>query len=160
LLESIKEEEAKQKAKREVDRKRAQTENAIGGKQSHNLDTEDLRKQLGGEGWEIDHEQLEFTQLIGKGTSGSVFAGLFGTQPVAIKVLSTSNIEQELVEFKKEFKILLKLNSEYMIKFYGAVVEKYLMMVMELCERGSLYDVLLKVTVYSLVYNCVLILFF
>jgi len=65
-------------------------------------------------------------------------------QQVAIKVLSTTNIEQELVEFKKEFQILRKINSQYMIKFYGAVVEKYLMMVMELCERGSLYDVLLK----------------
>lgn len=60
-------------------------------------------------------------------------------------MLTTSNIEQELVEFQKEFQILRNLNSEYMIKFYGAVVEKYLMMVMELCERGSLYDVLVKV---------------
>jgi len=31
-----------------------------------------------------------------------------------------------------------------MITFFGAVVEDYLMMVMELCERGSLYDVLTK----------------
>jgi serine/threonine protein kinase len=144
----VKEEEARQKAKREVERKRIQTENAIQGKQEHNLNTEKLRIELGGDGWEINQDQLEFTELIGKGTSGSVFAGLYDMghkQPVAIKVLSTSNIEQELVEFKKEFKILLELNSEYMIKFYGAVVEKYLMMVMELCERGSLYDVLLKV---------------
>lgn len=143
-IQSVKEEEARQKAKREAERKRIQTENAIQGKQEHNLNTEKLRIELGGDGWEIEQDQLEFTELIGKGTSGSVFAGLFDKQPVAIKVLSTSNIEQELVEFKKEFKILLELNSEYMIKFYGAVVEKYLMMVMELCERGSLYDVLLK----------------
>jgi len=65
-------------------------------------------------------------------------------QEVAIKVLTTLNIEQELIEFQKEFQILRNLDSEYMIKFYGAVVEDYLMMVMELCERGSLYDVLKK----------------
>jgi len=110
------------------------------------LNAEDLRKQLdiAGEGWEIDFDTLEFTNQIGKGTSGIVFAGLYKSSAVAIKVLSTSNIEQELMEFKKEFKILRNLDSPYMIKFYGAVVEKYLMMVMELCERGSLYDVLVK----------------
>jgi serine/threonine protein kinase len=75
---------------------------------------------------------------------------LYGDQQVAIKVLSTQNVEQELVEFQKEFEILRNLNSEYMIKFYGAVVEKYLMMVMELCEKGSLYDVLQKVCPFAL----------
>jgi serine/threonine protein kinase len=78
-------------------------------------------------------------------------AGLFKGKEVAIKVLSATNIEQELVEFQKEFAILTSLNSPYMISFFGAVVEDYLMMVMELCEKGSLYDVLTKVC--SLVSN-------
>jgi serine/threonine protein kinase len=42
-----------------------------------------------------------------------------------------------------------------MIKFYGAVIEKNLCMVMELCERGSLHDVLIKNTELKLNWeNC------
>lgn len=144
-MQEVREGKKKEKELREFERKQLSTQNAMGGiKTAHGLDADMLRKQLGGDGWEIEFQDLEFTEPIGKGTSGSVFAGLYKGQAVAIKVLSTSNIEQELIEFKKEFEILRNLNSEYMIKFYGAVVEKYLMMVMELCEKGSLYDVLLK----------------
>jgi serine/threonine protein kinase len=64
---------------------------------------------------------------------------------VAIKVLNATDFDDQLEEFKKEFDILRKVNSPYMITFYGAVIERNLSMVMELCERGSLYDVLVKV---------------
>lgn len=59
--------------------------------------------------------------------------------------MNATDFDDQLEEFKKEFDILRKVNSPYMITFYGAVIEKNLSMVMELCERGSLYDVLVKV---------------
>lgn len=58
--------------------------------------------------------------------------------------MNATDFDDQLEEFKKEFDILRKVNSPYMITFYGAVIERNLSMVMELCERGSLYDVLIK----------------
>eukprot|EP01126_Amoeba_proteus_P042756 TRINITY_DN4659_c0_g2_i12.p1 TRINITY_DN4659_c0_g2~~TRINITY_DN4659_c0_g2_i12.p1 ORF type:complete len:680 (-),score=174.16 TRINITY_DN4659_c0_g2_i12:695-2734(-) len=106
----------------------------------------DIRMSLNlSEDWEIGAEEIEFTGKLGSGTSGQVFKGLYQGLEVAIKVLNeTSNFESELQEFKKEFEILRKVNSPYMIKFFGAVIEKNLCLVMELCDRGSLYDLLAK----------------
>lgn len=95
--------------------------------------------------WEIPVDAIEFTAKLGAGASGQVFKGLYKGKEVAIKVLNATDFDDQLEEFKKEFDILRKVNSPYMITFYGAVIERNLSMVMELCERGSLYDVLIKV---------------
>eukprot|EP01127_Copromyxa_protea_P020199 TRINITY_DN6713_c0_g1_i1.p1 TRINITY_DN6713_c0_g1~~TRINITY_DN6713_c0_g1_i1.p1 ORF type:complete len:893 (+),score=139.48 TRINITY_DN6713_c0_g1_i1:40-2718(+) len=148
-IETLRAELAKQK--QDEKRKNAvATALAQKGDISSHISSKNLREELnmttGGQ-WEIPADSIEFTAKLGSGTSGQVFKGLFNRQEVAIKVLNESpNFETELEEFKKEFEILRKVNSPYMIKFYGAVIEKNLCMVMELCERGSLHDVLLKNT--------------
>eukprot|EP01127_Copromyxa_protea_P005958 TRINITY_DN15780_c0_g1_i1.p1 TRINITY_DN15780_c0_g1~~TRINITY_DN15780_c0_g1_i1.p1 ORF type:complete len:822 (-),score=147.78 TRINITY_DN15780_c0_g1_i1:34-2499(-) len=151
-LQQMKTKQAEQDKNKEKETSERRRHEALQGKAQHGLDTDDIRQKLqvlsvgGAPSWEISAEDLEFTQKLGSGTSGQVFKGLFKGKEVAIKVLTATNIEQELIEFQKEFAILTSLNSPYMISFYGAVVEDYLMMVMELCERGSLYDVLTKST--------------
>jgi serine/threonine protein kinase len=94
--------------------------------------------------WEIDPRDLEFSQSLGMGSSGEVFEGTFMGNKVAVKVLKTNDTANEIEEFKKEFQVLVTMNSPYVIKFYGASLAEKLCMVMEHCARGSLYDVLNK----------------
>lgn len=146
-IEKAKTEENRLRELKESQRKKQEAEAALQGKLAHNLDSEELRNELDlGDGrWEISNDDLEYTAKLGQGASGQVFKGLFrGTQEVAIKVLTATDIEAELADFKKEFMILTAINSPYTIKFYGASIEPKLCMVMELCEKGSLYDLLNK----------------
>lgn len=92
------------------------------------------------------------------GTSGEVFKGLFLAKPVAVKVLKSNNSEKEKEEFILEFKIIAcaahclqmqmyihfgsALDSPYIVHFFGASVKEKLSLVMEFCDRGSLYNVL------------------
>lgn len=94
--------------------------------------------------WEIDPRDLEFERSLGMGSSGEVFEGRYQGNRVAIKVLKTNNLEEEIEEFKKEFQVLVAIGSPNIIKFFGASLSGKLSMVMEFCSRGSLYDVLNK----------------
>jgi ankyrin repeat protein len=94
--------------------------------------------------WEIDPRDLEFERSLGMGSSGEVFEGKYLGNRVAIKVLKTNNLEEEIEEFKKEFQVLVAIGSPNIIKFFGASLSGKLSMVMEFCSRGSLYDVLNK----------------
>jgi len=114
-------------------------------KGSHQIDVASIRESLNLEAgrWEIETNEIEFTAKLGSGASGQVFKGLYKGHKVAIKVLNqASNFDNELDEFRKEFEILRKVNDPHMIHFYGAVIDKNLCMVMELCENGSLHDLL------------------
>lgn len=92
--------------------------------------------------WILGHNQLEFTLRLAEGTSGTIYKGLFKSGEVAIKVLKTDQSEKEKEEFKKEFQIMSSIQHENLVFFFGAALEPKLCMVMELCLRGSLYDVL------------------
>jgi len=95
--------------------------------------------------WEIDLSDLEFVQSLGHGASGFVYKGSYKSSiPVAIKLLKASNSdpEKEVQEFIKEFSIALKVASPYIVHFYGATLKNKLCMVMEFCEKGSLYHLL------------------
>jgi len=88
----------------------------------------------------INKNDLEFTKMLGEGTSGKVFKGIYKKrQDVAIKVLKSLS---EAEEFKKEFLIISSVQSPYIVKFYGACLEPQLAMVMEYCSRGSLYSLM------------------
>jgi len=69
-----------------------------------------------------------------------------GSVPVAIKVLkaSESDWQREVDEFIKEFKVALTVTSPNIVRFYGATLKHRLCLVMEFCEKGSLYSVLSK----------------
>jgi serine/threonine protein kinase len=88
---------------------------------------------------------LEFLQLLGSGTSVSVYKGRYrANTTVAIKVLKalSDNSTAEEEEFCREFAIALKVQSEHVVHLYGATTKGKLCMVMEFCEKGSLYSLL------------------
>jgi serine/threonine protein kinase/ankyrin repeat protein/Ca2+-binding EF-hand superfamily protein len=114
-----------------------------------------LRKQLGAmrnkaAARELDAKDVEFTEELGRGTSGTVFKGLLKlpdqAQPVpaAIKILKASTSANEIREFRTELEILMAVESPYLVRFYGWQLRPTMLMVMELCENGSLHDVLNK----------------
>lgn len=63
-----------------------------------------MKKHFEGEEW-IKYSDLEFTELLGSGTSGDVYRGYYRGEEVAIKVLEKER-EHRLEEFKFEFKIM------------------------------------------------------
>eukprot|EP01119_Soliformovum_irregulare_P017080 TRINITY_DN5026_c0_g2_i1.p1 TRINITY_DN5026_c0_g2~~TRINITY_DN5026_c0_g2_i1.p1 ORF type:complete len:504 (+),score=159.26 TRINITY_DN5026_c0_g2_i1:519-2030(+) len=106
----------------------------------------ELRKNLdafqGSDAWSVNPADLEFLKELGSGRSGVVFKGLYKNIKVAIKVLAAHTAEATMQEFKKEFHVTSTLRSTNVVKFYGACLEPRLLIVMEYCSRGSLYDIL------------------
>jgi hypothetical protein len=90
----------------------------------------------------IPHEEVEYTRFIAKGASAKVYEGIYNGEFVAIKVLRGRVDEQKVESFRKEFAIMSKINSEYVVKLFGLCLEPKLTLVMEFCSRGSLYDIL------------------
>jgi len=91
--------------------------------------------------WRMDIKDLDFTKLLGNGASGEVYKGYYRNEPVAIKVLKTTN-ESDIEEFIKEFTIFVSVTSPYIVSFIGALLDPRLCIVMEFCEKGSLYRAL------------------
>eukprot|EP01119_Soliformovum_irregulare_P012083 TRINITY_DN3114_c0_g1_i1.p1 TRINITY_DN3114_c0_g1~~TRINITY_DN3114_c0_g1_i1.p1 ORF type:complete len:992 (+),score=287.31 TRINITY_DN3114_c0_g1_i1:99-3074(+) len=96
--------------------------------------------------WLIDVDDLEFTKELGQGANGRVYKGILKkketSHKVAIKVLKNTN-EQSLIGFKKEFVVMSMVQSHNVIHFFGACIDpKRVLIVMEYCKLGSLYDVL------------------
>jgi len=92
--------------------------------------------------WRMHNSELEFTEKLGSGTSGTVYRGLYKDKEVAIKVLKTEQTQKELEEFKKEFQIMSTIQSPYIVFFFGACLEPKMCMVMEVCSKGSLYHLM------------------
>eukprot|EP01105_Mastigella_eilhardi_P023441 TRINITY_DN5901_c0_g1_i1.p1 TRINITY_DN5901_c0_g1~~TRINITY_DN5901_c0_g1_i1.p1 ORF type:complete len:749 (-),score=176.24 TRINITY_DN5901_c0_g1_i1:79-2325(-) len=92
--------------------------------------------------WIMDFHEFEFTNKVGKGTSGKVYKALYKGANVAVKVLKPWEDDTEADEFRKEFEVMCVLRGANVVTFFGACLEPKLCMVMEYCDRGTLYDVL------------------
>eukprot|EP00727_Mastigamoeba_balamuthi_P005715 m51a1_g1763 putative ankyrin repeat-containing protein (789) ;mRNA; r:291588-295876 len=104
----------------------------------------ELENQISKGSWDIQEADIEFTKLLGTGTAGEVYKGLYKGNDVAIKILKMSS-GREVKEFLQEFEIISSLKSKFVTKLYGAAINSdKLKMVMEYCAKGSLYDVLSK----------------
>lgn len=95
----------------------------------------------------IRPEELLFTRVIGRGSSASVYQGIYRNQDVAIKVfnfnpLDRMSLSKQQKEIEEELNVMSYINSENVVKFHGLVIEPSICIVMEYCSRGSLYDVL------------------
>jgi serine/threonine protein kinase len=95
--------------------------------------------------YEIPFFELTLREIIGQGGIATVYAGLWGSQPVAIKLLSASLSGKEGREFTREAQILSRLRNPFIVPFYGACLEEgHACLVMEYLPLGSLHDYLPK----------------
>ena len=97
----------------------------------------------------IDERLVVLGSILGEGSTGTVYSGMYNGHTVAVKVfvLHDATREQEEETFKRECRINAAVASPYVVKLHGVVFGQALMenkvaMVMELCPRGNLYALL------------------
>ena len=90
-------------------------------------------------------EDLEIADKIGGGGVGIIYNGWFGEQPVAIKTLMDSRVDEALKqEYLDELLVMSKLKHSNIVEFVGAcMTPPNLCFVMELCET-SLFSMIHK----------------
>ena len=97
----------------------------------------------------IPESEVQLGDKLGEGSAGVVYRALYAGRAVAVKVLraSGSETDRDTETFMKECRVNSALSSPYVAQLYGIVYGRDVLpgkmaMVMELCECGSLYDVL------------------
>ncbi|KAK3289357.1 hypothetical protein CYMTET_3208 [Cymbomonas tetramitiformis] len=106
------------------------------------------------EGWctmhGFDFWESEFPQLvkkIGDGSFGRVFVGKWNMTNIAIKVMDTDvpDLDDLWRSFWREINFHCKLHHPNIVRFLGACTKnKAPALLLELCERGSLYDIITR----------------
>jgi len=88
-----------------------------------------------------DPETFELKEELGVGTYGRVFcAKTKGGDAVAVKIIA---IEENLQNLKREVDIMKECKNEFVVRYMGSYEkESALWIVMELCEPGSIADVM------------------
>eukprot|EP01094_Clydonella_sp_ATCC50884_P016900 TRINITY_DN2859_c0_g1_i4.p1 TRINITY_DN2859_c0_g1~~TRINITY_DN2859_c0_g1_i4.p1 ORF type:complete len:477 (+),score=136.79 TRINITY_DN2859_c0_g1_i4:77-1507(+) len=96
----------------------------------------------------IGEEELRLDKPIGTGSFGEVYSGYWRGTKVAIKRMLINNTRvaedgSTLEDFIREANLMSTLRHPNIIQFLGATLtDEYIYIVLELAERGSLYDVL------------------
>ncbi|XP_012253187.2 mitogen-activated protein kinase kinase kinase 7-like isoform X2 [Athalia rosae] len=88
---------------------------------------------------EIDYNEIETQEVVGKGSFGVVWKGRWRGQYVAVKHI---NSEGERKAFTVEVRQLSRVTHPNIVKLYGACTKNPVCLVMEYAEGGSLYNVL------------------
>ncbi|XP_063403149.1 mitogen-activated protein kinase kinase kinase 7-like isoform X6 [Mytilus trossulus] len=89
---------------------------------------------------EIEFQELQFYEVVGKGAFGVVSRAKWRSKDVAVKLIET---ESERKAFMTELKQLSRVNHPNIVKLYGACTKPpTVCLVMEYAEGGSLYNVL------------------
>lgn len=97
------------------------------------------------EKWELNNDDVELTQKIGKGNFGDVYRATLnpGRQLVAVKTCKNTLPEEQKKKFLQEGRILKQYDHPNIVKFIGICVQKQpIMIVMELVPGGSLLNFL------------------
>ncbi|XP_076657462.1 mitogen-activated protein kinase kinase kinase 7 [Halictus rubicundus] len=88
---------------------------------------------------EINYDEIETEEIVGKGSFGVVWKGKWKGQYVAVKYI---NSEGERKAFTVEVRQLSRVVHPNIVKLYGACTKNPVCLVMEYAEGGSLYNVL------------------
>ncbi|KAK6773041.1 hypothetical protein RDI58_028279 [Solanum bulbocastanum] len=100
----------------------------------------------GSEAWEIDNALLNYEYKIATGSTGDLYKGSFHNQDVAIKVLKSECLNEDMQrDFAQEIYILRKVRHKNVVQFIGACTKPpRLCIITEFMSGGSLYDFLHK----------------
>ena len=88
---------------------------------------------------EINFNEIETEEIVGKGSFGVVWKGKWRGQCVAIKLI---NSEGEKKAFAVEVQQLSRVTHPNIVKLFGACTKNPVCLVMEYAEGGSLYNIL------------------
>uniref|UniRef100_A0A8D9BZA6 Mitogen-activated protein kinase kinase kinase 7 n=1 Tax=Cacopsylla melanoneura TaxID=428564 RepID=A0A8D9BZA6_9HEMI len=88
---------------------------------------------------EIDYDEIEKIEIVGKGSFGVVWKGRWQDRDVAVKHIET---EAERKAFAVEVRQLSRVSHPNIVKLYGACTVDKVCLVMEYAEGGSLFNVL------------------
>ncbi|KAI9200732.1 hypothetical protein LWI28_012444 [Acer negundo] len=96
--------------------------------------------------WEIDASLLKYEYKITSRSYGDLYKGTFRSQDVAIKVLMTEHLNENIrKEFAQEVYIMRKIRHKNVVQFIGACTKPpKLCIVTEFMSGGSMYDFLHK----------------
>ncbi|XVE69660.1 hypothetical protein DITRI_Ditri10aG0008500 [Diplodiscus trichospermus] len=95
---------------------------------------------------EIDSSLLKYERKLASGSYGDLYKGTFCGQDVAIKVLKTEHLNENLRrEFTQEVNIMRKIRHKNVVQFIGACTRSpSLCIVTEFMPGGSIYNFLHK----------------
>jgi len=106
----------------------------------------DVEHELTGSGvMKIDTNAIQRDAILGSGAFGKVWRGTWNGEIVAIKDVSYRS-EKEVELWKREVTLLSYLqNANYLVRIKGySVTPRYLTIIMEFMDGGSLYDIVHK----------------
>ena len=90
---------------------------------------------------------------LGRGSSGIVYRGVFDNDERAVKVVNPFRDARSSFEFRNEVRLMMTMNSEYIVRGYGAVLHSaHPTIVMELCEQGPLKKMIGHITIKQKLY--------
>lgn len=95
---------------------------------------------------EIDHKEIQQLEIVGEGSFGVVYKGIWNNTFVAVKNITR---EEEKKAFLIEVRQLSRVDHENIVKLYGACTKgAHFCLVMEYAEGGSLFNVLHRSNLY------------
>ncbi|XVE56227.1 hypothetical protein DITRI_Ditri03aG0221000 [Diplodiscus trichospermus] len=100
----------------------------------------------GNDVWEIDTSLLKYENKLASGSYADLYKGTFCGQDVAIKVLRTEHLNENLrKEFTQEVNIMREIQHKNVVQFIGACTRSpKLCIVTEFMSGGSMFDLLHK----------------
>ncbi|BAF20531.1 serine/threonine-protein kinase STY46 [Oryza sativa Japonica Group] len=96
--------------------------------------------------WEINFDVLDIQEKVASGTYGDLYRGTYFGEDVAIKVLKSDRLNENMQEeFNEEVFIMRKIRHKNIVRFLGACTKSpTLCIVTEFMKNGSVYDYLHK----------------
>uniref|UniRef100_A0A8C6T8D6 Tyrosine-protein kinase n=1 Tax=Neogobius melanostomus TaxID=47308 RepID=A0A8C6T8D6_9GOBI len=101
--------------------------------------TKSAKLELSKTGWLLDIAKLTLGEIIGEGEFGTVYAGHYIDQKVAVKTIKCDVTAQA---FLRETAVMTKLQHKNLVRLLGVILDQGLRIVTEFMEKGNLVNLL------------------